>query len=252
MNWYTKGTAVVVAGICAAGSVAGCSDDGKSDKTTLTVFAAASLKDSFEKLKTAYESQHPGVVVNISYDGSNALVTRIKQGAGADVIATADTGTMDALGTRAADRGDFATNTLTIVTAEGNPKHIASLADLTKPGVTTVLCAAPVPCGSASLKAEKQAGVAVKPVSQETSVTGVLTKVRTGQADAGIVYVTDAKSAADQVDTVNDPAFNNVVNHYPIAVVSGTKHESDASAFVDLVRGQTGREVLGQFGFGPA
>ncbi|WP_018178736.1 molybdate ABC transporter substrate-binding protein [Jongsikchunia kroppenstedtii] len=252
MNWYTKGTVAVVAGICAAGSVAACSDGSDNDKTTLTVFAAASLKDSFEKLKDAYEQQHPGVTVNISYDGSNALVTRIKQGATADVIATADTKTMDALGTEAADRGDFATNTLTIVTAEGNPKHIASLADLTKPGITTVLCAPPVPCGAASLKAEQQAGVTIAPVSQETSVTGVLTKVRTGQADAGIVYVTDAETAARQVDTVSDPAFGGVVNHYPIAVVAGTKHEADATAFVDLVRGQTGQEVLGQFGFGPA
>lgn len=252
MSWYTRGTAAVVAGMCAAGSLAGCADDGKSGTTTLTVFAAASLKDSFEKLKAAYEEQHPGVTVNISYDGSNALVTRIKQGAAADVIATADTATMDALGADVKDRGNFASNTLTIVTAEGNPKHISSLADLTRPGISTVLCAQPVPCGAASVKAEQRAGVTIRPVSQETSVTGVLTKVRTGQADAGIVYVTDAESAAQQVDTVGDPAFDTVVNHYPIAVVGDTEHGPDAAAFVELVRGQTGRDVLGRFGFGPA
>lgn len=252
MSWFIRGAAAAVAGICAAASLAGCSDDGKNDKTTLTVFAAASLRDSFNQLKATYEQQHPDVEVRINYDGSNALVTKIKQGADADVIATADTATMDKLGADATDRGDFATNVLTIVTAEGNPKHIASLADLTRSGISTVLCAVPVPCGSATARVEHNTGVTIHPVSQETSVTGVLTKVRTGQADAGIVYVTDAKSAAAQVDTVNDPAFAGVVNHYPIAVVDGSSRKPDATTFVDLVRGQTGREVLGQFGFGPA
>lgn len=250
---------LAVTAVAAVLTVAGCSsDDGdassssaaKSGPVTLNVSAAASLKNTFTALAGEFEKQHAGVKVSLSFDGSSTLVNQIKQGAPADLFASADEKNMNKLGDQATDPKIFASNTLVIVTAPGNPKGIASFADLNKAGVTTVVCQSAQPCGNATDTVEKNTGVTVKAASEEQSVTAVLTKVTSGQADAGLVYVTDAESAGDKVATVTDPAFAKVVNKYPIATVSGAANEALGKEFVELVTGATGQQILGDAGFG--
>ncbi|MBA4021825.1 MAG: molybdate ABC transporter substrate-binding protein [Gordonia sp.] len=233
----------------------GCSSSApgsNTEKVTLTVSAAASLKKSFTALAEQFSADNPDIEVEFNFDGSQALVTQIDQGANVDVLATADEKNMRKLGDKITDPRIFATNVLTIVTQPGNPENIQGLADLTKSDVTTVICAVDVPCGSATAEVEKDAGVDIKPVSEETAVTGVLTKVQTKQADAGLVYVTDAAGAGDTVTSVSDPAFAAVVNKYPIGVVAATKNKEAAQQFVDMVLGTKGSSLLESQGFGPA
>ncbi|MBD0024577.1 molybdate ABC transporter substrate-binding protein [Gordonia pseudamarae] len=240
-------------------TVAGCSSDDGDDASpgttqpgpvTLNVSAAASLKNTFTAIAGEFEKQHDGVSVALSFDGSSTLVNQIKQGAPADVFASADEKNMNKLGDQATDPKIFATNTLVIVTAPGNPKGIASFADLNKEGVTTVVCQSAQPCGNATGTVEANTGVTIKAASEEQSVTAVLTKVTTGQADAGLVYVTDAKAAGDKVATVDDPAFADVVNKYPIATVSGAANDALGKEFIELVTGAEGQKILGDAGFG--
>jgi molybdate transport system substrate-binding protein len=144
----------------------------------------------------------------------------------------------------------FATNTLTIVTPPGNPKHVASLADLSQPGLRLVVCAPQVPCGSATKKVTTTAHVTISPVSEESAVTDVLAKVTSGEADAGLVYVTDAAGAGAKVTTVAFPESAGAVNVYPLAVVADSKHAGLAHQFESLVTGPEGRSALAKAGFG--
>ena len=254
------------AALSAAALVAGCS--GSNSESTpattegsstpaaatgeITVFAAASLKATFTTLGTALEEQNPDTTVTFNFAGSSDLVTQLTQGAPADVFASADTNNM----TKAVDAGlvagepvDFATNTLTIVTPPGNPKGIASFADLAKPGTSVVVCAPQVPCGSATEKVEKATGVTLAPVSEESAVTDVLGKITSGQADAGLVYVTDAKGAGDKVTAIPFPESSGAVNTYPIAVLKESANAATAQKFVDFVTGPEGQKVLSEAGF---
>ncbi len=221
----------------------------------LTVFAAASLKSTFTEIGDLYQQQNPGSTVTFSFAGSSDLVTQILAGAPADVFASADTGTM----TKATDGGavagepvTFASNTLTIVTPPGNPSGIAAFADLADPGVSVVVCAPQVPCGSATAKIEQNTGVTLTPVSEESSVTDVLNKVQTGEADAGLVYVTDASQAGDKVTAVPFPESSSAVNVYPIAALAGATRPESAAAFIGLVTGPEGQRILADAGFRPA
>jgi molybdate transport system substrate-binding protein len=238
--------------------VTACSSTSEGERSaengniTLTVFAAASLKKSFTELTERFSTDNPDVEVKFNFDGSQVLATQVEQGANVDVLATADEKNMDKLGEQIADPQIFATNVLTIITQPGNPKNIQSLGDLEKFDVSTVVCAVEVPCGSATAKVEESSGVDIKPVSEETAVTGVLTKVQTRQADAGLVYVTDAVGAGDAVTSVSDPAFAAVVNRYPIGVVAATKNRAAAQRFVDMVLGPEGSALLSAQGFGAA
>ncbi|WP_119033375.1 molybdate ABC transporter substrate-binding protein [Gordonia rubripertincta] len=242
---------VVVLAVAVLLLVAGCSaDTGAEHGSTLDVSAAASLKKTFTAIAEDFEKQHAGVDVRLSFDGSSTLANQIQQGAPADVFASADEKSMAKLGRLAVDPEIFATNTLVIVTARGNPLGIGSFADLAKPGVTAVVCQSAQPCGAATDVVEKNTGITVDAASEEQSVSAVLTKVTTGQADAGVVYVTDARAAGDQVAMVTDPAFSDVVNAYPIAAVDGADHGQLGSQFVDLVLGETGQRILRDAGFG--
>lgn len=247
-----RGLVAACAVLAVSSSAVACSSgDSGGGKTELNVYAAASLQKTFTQLADLYEKAHSNVDVKLNFAGSSALVNQIKQGASADVIATADQPTMAKLGDDAVDPKIFATNTLVIATAEGNPKNITNFASLRNPGIKTVVCAVEVPCGAATATVEKNTGVELSPVSEEASVTAVLTKVTTGQADAGLVYVTDAKGAGDKISVVGDPAFAKVVNKYPIATLKDTKHKQDADMFISMVLGQTGAEVLSAAGFQP-
>jgi molybdate transport system substrate-binding protein len=238
-------------------ALAGCGSgsDGSSAKTqhaTLTVFAASSLTQTFTEIGKQFEAQHHGVTVRFSFGGSSDLVAQIQQGAPADVFASADTANMDKLTADHLERGtpkDFATNTLEIATPPDNPAGIATFQDLAKKGVKLVMCAAEVPCGAAAHKAESAAGVHLKPVSEEQSVTDVLSKVTSGEADAGLVYVTDVEGAGSKVKGVTFPEASSAVNTYPIATVAKSKHATLAAQFVSMVTGAKGQAVLRHAGF---
>jgi molybdate transport system substrate-binding protein len=218
----------------------------------IIVFAAASLKKTFTDIGEQFKTDNPGASVEFSFAGSSDLVTQLTQGAPADVFASADTKNMDKAaqaGLLARDPVNFASNTLTIAVAPGNPKKIASFKDLTQQGLNVVVCAPQVPCGSATQKVEQATGVTLNPVSEESSVSDVLNKVTTGQADAGVVYVTDAIGAGDKVAAVAFPEAAGAVNTYPIAALKGSKNPELARKFVDLVTGESGQKVLNAAGF---
>jgi molybdate transport system substrate-binding protein len=238
--------------LLAAATLAGCGAEAADGDTTLTVYAAASLRSTFEELGERFESEHDGVEVVFSFAGSSTLVGQVRQGADADVVATADTATMGRLeadGLLAGGPRDFASNTLEIAVPPGNPAGIESFQDLAGGDVRLVVCAPEVPCGAAAEKAQDLAGIDLAPVSEEQSVTDVLGKVVTGEADAGLVYVTDVEAAGDRVEGVPFPGSTDVVNIYPIATVADTDQPDLARQFVRMVLGSRGRSVLQDAGF---
>jgi molybdate transport system substrate-binding protein len=246
----------VVAVLAVAGCGGGSSGDpGASapESRTLTVLAAASLTESFDALEEEFENAHPGVDVRISYGGSSDLAQQVVNGAPADVFAAANDSTMKTVSDAGLADGSptvFATNVLQIATAPGNPKGIGSFADLARPDLTVVVCAPPVPCGSAAQRIEQATGVALHPASEEQDVKSVLSRVSTGNADAGLVYVTDVKSAGDSVQGVSFPEADEAVNNYPIAALADAPQPELAREFVGLVTGDAGRKALQDAGFG--
>jgi molybdate transport system substrate-binding protein len=218
----------------------------------LTVYAAASLQAAFDELATQFEQGHPSLDVQpLTYDGSSTLATQIVEGAPADVFASADEPNMQKVvdGGLASDPELFATNTLTLVVPAGDPGGVDGLADLSDPDLTVVLCAAEVPCGTASATLLSDAGVKASVDSYEQNVTAVLTKVAAGEADAGLVYVTDA-STTSAVDAIEVDAGEDVVNRYPIVTLKDAANPRAADAFVRFVLGGDGRRVLSDLGFG--
>jgi len=224
---------------------------GSGTSTELKVFAAASLTAAFTKLGADFTAAHPGTKVTFSFAGSQALATQIQQGAPADVFASADTTNMDKVKTLVGTPQVFASNLLQIVVAPGNPKGVKSLADLARKDLKVVMEAPEVPAGKYAGQALAAQHVTVKPVSLEDNVKAVVTKVSLGEADAGIVYVTDVAAAKGKVAGVDIPKDQNIPASYPIAVVSASKHAQDAQAFMDLVRSAQGQQVLQSFGFLP-
>lgn len=240
-----------VAALLAALALGACSTPAPS-RTELVVFAAASLNTTFAALGTQFESAHPGVTVTFSFDGSSALVDQLKAGAPADVFASADTANMDkavGAGLLAEAPSLFTTNVLTLIVPVGNPAKITGL-DASLDGKKLVVCADGVPCGAATKKLAGLLGVTLKPVSEETKVTDVRTKVESGQADAGIVYVTDAKASGDKVLSIAIAGADKARNDYLIGATKGTKQAGLAAAFVALVTGPDGQKVLTAAGFG--
>jgi molybdate transport system substrate-binding protein len=217
----------------------------------LTVLAAASLTESFTELGKAFEALHPGTKVTFSYDASSALATQANTGAPADVFASADQPNMKKVtdAGNAKDPRVFAHNRLAILVKKGNPKKIATLADFDKSGVSFVLCAVEVPCGKYGAQVLAKAGVKAQPKSLEQNVKAVVTKVTTGQVDAGIGYVTDGKAAASSADTVEIPDASNVVAEYPIAVLKQSANANLAYAFLDYLLGPDAQAIFAKYGF---
>lgn len=242
---------VVLAGLL----LAGCSSSpATTESGTLTVFAAASLTESFDALERGFEADHQGVDVKFNYAGSSKLAQQINEGAPADVFASANQSNMDKVVDAGAAEGQpqvFATNRLTIAVAPGNPKGIHSFADLTQPGLTVMACAAQVPCGAATKKVEQASGISPRLASEEQNVKAVLRKVSAGEADAGLVYVSDARSAEGTVDAVDFPESAQAINTYPITTVDGSSQTKLGSQFIDYVRGPAGQRELTKAGFGP-
>lgn len=242
---WACGSDTTTAGAGSGGASAGVSGE-------VVVFAASSLTESFTEIGAAFEAAHPGSSVTFNFAGSGDLVTQIGQGAPADVFASADESNMAKL-TEAGDNGGdpviVARNTFEIIVEPGNPKGITGVADLARPDLAVVLCADTVPCGKGAATILDKAGVSVTPKSYEEKVKGVVTKVTTGEADAGIVFATDVRAAGDEATGVEIPADVNVISKYPVVVTKDAPNAAAAQAFVDFVAGPQGQAVLASFGF---
>ena len=234
---------------------------------TLNVFAAASLTNAFKEIGTAFQTAHPNVTVTFNFAGSQALATQINQGAPADVFASANQTQMNVVvtagGADASASKVFAKNLLLVITPKNNPGQISTLQDLAKPGLKIVLAAATVPAGQyavdfltkasadPSFGADYKANVTKNVVSYETDVETVVTKVTQGEADAGIVYVTDALANASQLNQIAIPANLQTVAVYPIAPLKDSKNADTAQQFVDYVLSSAGQATLAKYGFMP-
>ena len=248
------GAVALLAG-CAAGSPDRADASAAGPTGRVTVFAAASLTDTFTALADQLEAAHPGLDVVLSFGGSSGLAQQVVAGAPADVLATASTATMDTA-TMDTVSGDvagppvvFARNRLQVVVPAGNPGQVAGLADLAGPKLRVALCAPQVPCGAAAGTAFARAGVTPAPDTLEQDVRAVLIKVRLGEADAGVVYRTDVLAAGDTVEGIDLPDEDQVAGDYPIAVLTDAPNPVAAQAFVDLVLSDAGRKVLRDVGF---
>ncbi len=257
-------TAVLSAAACGGGSGTGddtatagaASSSAVSGDTAVSgeiaVFAAASLTESFTQIGKDFEAANPGTKVTFSFAGSSALATQINQGAPADVFASAAPANMKTV--TDAGNGDgtpttFVRNQLVIAVPKGNPKGISGLADLTRPGLKVALCAQQVPCGAAASKALSAAGAKLTPVTLEQDVKAALAKVKLGEVDAALVYRSDAKAAAADVDGIEFPESAGAINDYPIVVLKTAHNPAGAHAFVEYVLSAKGKAVLSEAGF---
>ncbi len=254
----TAGELVLVALVLAGCGSSGSASSSSSSTTTvtgdLTVFAAASLTESFNDERRAVEAGNHGLSITYSFAGSDALVTQIQNAAPADVIATASAGTMKAL----SDAGlveavqTFARNELEILVQPGNPKGIKTIADLARADITFVTEADTVPAGKYTAQMLQAAGITVHPMSEETDVKAAVARVTSGEADATIVYVTDVRAAGTKAEGVEIPDAQNVIAIYPIAIVKGTKHRAAAETFIAAILSTGGQATLAEHGFLPA
>jgi len=238
--------AVLVTASCGSGNSA----DGRH--TRLVVLAASSLTDTFTALEAAFEKDHPTVDVVISFGSSTTLAEQVVNGAPGDVIATADDTSMRLVADKHLLEHDpvpFASNTMIIATPAGNPAAVHSASDLA--GVDFVMCDPSAPCGAAAQQVLDKAEVAAQPRSLEADARSVLSKVTLGEADAGLVYVTDALAAGDAVSTVPIARSDNAVNAYYIAAVKDSPVSAVANQWLSLVTSQAGQRLLRSAGFGP-
>jgi molybdate transport system substrate-binding protein len=256
MHWSRTRLAAVVAVAALVLAACGGNDNASSGGSSgsaneIKVFAAASLTAAFNELGQQYTSANGGTKVTFNFAGSQALATQIQQGAPADVFASADIPNMDKVKDLVNTPQNFASNQLQIVVEQGNPKGVEGLDDLANPDLKVVLAAEAVPAGKYAKQVLDQAGVKVAPVSQEDNVKAVVTKVSLGEADAGIVYVTDVTAGGDKVEGVDIAQELNVTATYPIATVKASKAQDEAQAFMDLALSAEGQQVLSRYGFLP-
>ncbi|MFF7409689.1 molybdate ABC transporter substrate-binding protein [Streptomyces lydicus] len=247
-------TAALLVPLAACGNGDSKKDEGAgksagSANTELTVLAASSLTDVFKKAGAVYEKEHQGTKVHFSFAGSQELAAQVKQGAPADALVTADTKTMDGLKADAGTPTVIAKNRLVIATGEGNPKKISGLKDLADSKLKVVLAASEVPVGRYGKQVLDAQKIKVKPVSQEPNVRAVLSKVELGEADAGLVYRTDAATAPKKVDAVDIPDAQNAVASYPAATLKTSKNAAAAAAFVKWLSTPEAQKILQGAGF---
>jgi molybdate transport system substrate-binding protein len=218
---------------------------------TLTVFAASSLTDVFEKLGGDFREAHPAVDLRVNYGASSGLAQAITQGAPVDVFASANRAQMQVVtdAELASDPVVFASNVLEIAVPAGNPGGVTGLADFAREDLTLAVCAPQVPCGAAAEQVFAAAGITARPDSQEEDVRAALTKVQLGEVDAALVYATDVAAAGDQVEGIEFPEAEQAVNEYPIAVLDDAPNPAAARAWVDLVRSDAGQRALADAGF---
>ncbi|WP_319462574.1 molybdate ABC transporter substrate-binding protein [Micromonospora sp. RTP1Z1] len=252
MRAALAGVAALTLGLAGCGG--GDEPAGKAGGGRVTVFAAASLTETFTRLGRDFEAARPGTAVTFNFAGSSALANQITQGAPADVFAAASPATMKTVtdaGEAAESPVTLARNQLVIAVPRGNPQRVTGLADLTRSGMKVALCAEQVPCGAAARKALDAAGARLTPATLEQDVKGALAKVKLGEVDTALVYRTDARAAASELDAVEFPESAGAINDYPIVVLKRAGAPDTARAFVDYVRSDAGRAVLTAAGFQP-
>ncbi|MFC4072768.1 molybdate ABC transporter substrate-binding protein [Actinoplanes subglobosus] len=254
---------IVAIGLAALIALAGCgggdgadapgaASSGSAVTGSITVFAAASLTESFTTIGKQFESAYPGTTVAFNFAGSSALATQINEGAPADVFASASPKNLAVVVDAGNSEGSpttFVKNQLVIAVAKGNPKGVAGLSDLTKPDLKVALCAEAVPCGAAARTAIEAAGLKVTPVTLEQDVKAALSKLKLGEVDAALVYRTDAKAAVADVDAVEFPESAKAINDYPIVALRTAKNAAGAQAFIAYVLSADGTKVLTEAGF---
>ena len=240
--------AVAVATLAACSSSKPSNTNGKLSGS-ITVDAASSLTEAFTTLKTQFESAHPGTTITFDFGASSDLSTQIDQGAPVDVFASASETNMQSLGSSALNPTDFVSNTLEIAVPPSNPAHIHSITDLAKSGVKVAVCDPTVPCGVVAATVFKNAKITVHPTASLADVKSTLAAVESGEVDAGLVYVTDVRSAGSKVVGVPIPANIDATTTYPIAVLKNAKNPALARAFVAYVLSAAGRGVLTADGF---
>jgi molybdate transport system substrate-binding protein len=241
------GLTLAVVSACGAGPQPASAGGG-----TVTVFAAASLTETFTRLGRDFEAATPGTRVRFNFAGSSGLATQINQGAPADVFAAAAPANMKTVADAGGADGTpttFVRNQLVIAVPKGNPKGVTTLADLTRPGMKVALCAEQVPCGAAARKAVEAARVKLTPVTLEQDVKGALSKVKLGEVDAALVYRTDARAATADVQGIEFPESAGTVNDYPIVVLKKAPNKAGGQAFVAYVLSGKGSAVLVDAGF---
>jgi molybdate transport system substrate-binding protein len=251
-------TAVLALAVLAV--TAGCGQEpdaaptsgGGQVRGTVTVFAAASLTESFTALARTFEDAHPGLVVKLNFGASSALALQIQQGAPADVFASASPRNMAQVITAKAATTSriFARNSMQLAVPPGNPAAVSGVADLARPGVKVALCQAQVPCGVTAQQVFDKAGIKVRPVTLERDVKSALIKVETGEVDAAVVYRTDIRSAGEKVQGIEIPAELNASTEYPIGVLTAARNPAAAQAFTDYVLSGAGQDELAAAGFG--
>ena len=232
---------------CASGASSG------EGEIQLTVAAASSLTEVMPALAEAFATEHPNVDIEFSFGSSSDLAVQVIEGAPFDVFASADDTNMQKIVDVGENDGaplQFATNTFAILVSTGNPLGITSVKDLANPDLTVITCAITAPCGKGAAEIFQNAGVTVTPKSFEEKVKGVVTKVLAGEADAGVVYITDVRAVGDAAQGIRIPAEINVVNKYPIVATRTSKHKELAQLFVNFVASTTGQRILSEFGFG--
>jgi molybdate transport system substrate-binding protein len=253
---------IAAAAIIPALAVSGCGADQPAStggaagaSSTVTVFAAASMKTTFTKLAKSFEAAHPGVTVAFNFAGSQALADQLTQGARADAFASANESNMTTVTAANLNAGParlYATNTLSIAVPPDNPARVTAFADLARPGLKVVVCAPAVPCGAATVKIAQATGVTLTSVSEEQAVGDVLAKVESGEADAGLVYSTDVIAARDKVLGIPFPEAAKAVNTNSIVALKNGPQAALGQQFVDLVLSADGQTVLADAGFGAA
>lgn len=250
--------------VVAAAAVTGCGDDAGADagaeggsasaralSGTVTVFAAASLTESFGTLGKQFEAAHPGVSVRFNFGPSSGLAESISQGAPADVFASASPKNMDSVveAGEASQPKTFVKNVMEIAVPPANPGGVGGLSDLARPGLKIALCQQQVPCGATAQQVFERAKITVKPVTLGADVKAVLTAVQLGEVDAGVVYKTDVQAAGAKVEGIEIPAEQNASTSYPIATLTNAPNAAGARAFVDHVLSAVGTKVLTEAGF---
>ena len=251
----TRRTRLLAAGLTVslAGVLAGCGGGDSGGGRTITVLAASSLTGTFTDLAHTFEKDHPGVTVKLAFDSSATLAQQALDGAPADVLATADTATMDSAADAVAEGPtDFATNSMVLVVPRDNPAGIGRFSDIANKGVSFIACVETAPCGKVAAALLQDNAITTPPVSLEVDVKSVLAKVTTDEADAGLVYASDAVAAGDQVTSFDIPHAGEEITTYPIATLKQSTNADLAREFMQLVVGSDGRQVLADAGFSPA